>query len=181
MRLSKPITRSGLSLTFLMFADQLNEFTENIGSKIESRLTALDSKGKVVTMYKQDWALTRSEQRGHKHGQSDRQGPPLGHLPPSHRGLEQPTDFPRAENWNHEKVKISFNQSMVFCLPIFHLSNGMASKGFYSGSKENFLFLFCKHLCLTIQSEQDLRQDLVIILTQIETIIYLLWGRFYRV
>ena len=54
MRLSKPITRSGLSLTFLMFADQLNEFTENIGSKIESRLTALDSKGKVVTMYKQD-------------------------------------------------------------------------------------------------------------------------------
>ena len=30
---------------FEMFADQLNEFTENIKSKFESRLTALDRAG----------------------------------------------------------------------------------------------------------------------------------------
>ena len=50
MRLSKPITRSGLSLTFLMFADQLNEFTENIKTKFESRLTALDRAGDDETI-----------------------------------------------------------------------------------------------------------------------------------
>ena len=32
-----------------MFADQLNEFTENIKTKFESRLTALDRAGAEIT------------------------------------------------------------------------------------------------------------------------------------